>query len=68
MIPIDLRRILRCPESRQTLELAGANLLARVNAGRAETIVAGLVRADGKMLYPIRENIAVLLVEEAISV
>lgn len=68
MIPLDLLQILRCPESRQPLELAGADLLARVNAGRAETIVAGLVRADGKMLYPIRENIPVLLVEEAIPV
>lgn len=68
MIPADLLKILRCPETRQTLELASAELLARVNAGRAETIAAGLVRADGKLLYPIRENIPVLLVEEAISV
>lgn len=68
MIPLDLLPILRCPETRQTLAVASAGLLARVNEGRPEPIAAGLVRADGKVLYPIRENLAVLLVEEAISV
>lgn len=68
MIPIDLLRILRCPESGQTLEVASADVLSRVNAGRAETIAAGLVRADGNLLYPIRDNLPVLLVEEAIPV
>jgi uncharacterized protein YbaR (Trm112 family) len=27
---------------------------------------AGLVRADGKFLYPIRQSISIMLVEEAI--
>lgn len=68
MIPTDLLEILRCPESGQKLEVAGAELLARVNAGRLEPVGAGLVREDGRVLYVIRENIPVLLVEEAISV
>ncbi len=67
-IPVDLLPMLRCPESGQTLEVASADLLAGVNVGRSETIVAGLVRADGKLLYPIRENLPVLLVEEAIPI
>jgi uncharacterized protein YbaR (Trm112 family) len=32
--------------------------------GRLE---AGLVRADGKVLYPIRDGIPVMLVEEGIA-
>lgn len=67
MIPADLLEILRCPATRQPLAMAPAEVLARVNAGRSEPILAGLVRADGKMLYPIRDRIPVLLVDEAIS-
>jgi uncharacterized protein YbaR (Trm112 family) len=31
-----------------------------------ETMDAGLLRADGKVLYPIREDIPVMLIDEAI--
>jgi len=31
-----------------------------------ERIDAGLVRADGKFLYPIRHDIPIMLVDEAI--
>ena len=31
-----------------------------------ERLDGGLVRADGKVLYPIREDIPVMLVDEAI--
>jgi uncharacterized protein YbaR (Trm112 family) len=33
-----------------------------------EQIIAGLVRADGRSLYPISQNIPILLVDEAIAI
>jgi uncharacterized protein YbaR (Trm112 family) len=61
------------------LALAEASVLDKVNqrmvagrlqnrAGQAvqERIEDGLVRADGRYLYPMRRNIPVLLVDEAI--
>jgi uncharacterized protein YbaR (Trm112 family) len=72
--------ILRCPEDRTPLALAGDALLAQVNAAihagqvfdRAgkpieQTIDAGLVRTAGDVLYPIIDQIPVLLVDESIA-
>jgi uncharacterized protein len=74
-----LLKILCCPETHQELKLATAQVLEKLNeqiavghlqnrAGRVlcDKIDAGLVRADGRLLYPIRENIPVLLVDESI--
>ena len=79
MIDKDLLQILACPETHQSLAEAGADLLKRVNdrvaAGKAknkagedvkEPLDAGLVRQDGKIVYPIRDGIPVLLVDEGI--
>jgi uncharacterized protein len=79
MIDPDLIHLLRCPESHQTLSTADAELVDQINravaAGRltnrarqsvTEPIEAGLVRADRQYLYPVRNNIPVLLVDEAI--
>jgi uncharacterized protein YbaR (Trm112 family) len=76
----DLLEILCCPETHQPVREAEAALLERLNAqaaagtlkNRAGQLVtgrleAGLVRADGKVLYPIRDGIPVMLVEEGIS-
>ena len=76
----ELLQILRCPETRQTLTFAEAAVVARLNAqvasgslrnagGKAVTakLDGGLVRADGKALYPVRNNVPVLLVDEAIA-
>ena len=76
----ELLAILVCPESRQPLSEAGPALVARLNgeiaAGRLrnaggeavkERLDGGLVRADGKVLYPVRDDIPVLLVEEGIA-
>ena len=81
VIDKDLLQILACPETHQPLAEAGPDLLARVNdrvkAGQAknkagadvkETLEAGLVRQDNKILYPIRDGIPVLLIDEGIPI
>ena len=78
-IDSELLKLLRCPDTRQGLHPADSPLLEELNrqaaAGqlknRAGQLVraaldGGLVRADGKFLYPIRENIPVMLMAEAI--
>lgn len=80
MIDADLVNILACPESKEPVALADAALVERVNAAiRAgkvknrggdavtEAIDGGLVRSDGRYLYPIRDDIPIMLVEEAIA-
>ncbi len=72
-------KILCCPETYQALALADASVLDKINqrqvagslqnrAGQPvqDKIEDGLVRADGRYLYPMRRNIPVLLVDEAI--
>ena len=80
MISKDLLNILACPETQQNLTLADATLIQKINVlieqgslrNRAQEKVikkidGGLVRRDGKCLYPIRENIPILLIDEAIG-
>jgi uncharacterized protein YbaR (Trm112 family) len=75
----DLLEILRCPETHQKLVAADAALIARLNerikrgelknrAGKAvgESMEGGYVREDGKILYPIRGKIPVMLIDEGI--
>jgi uncharacterized protein YbaR (Trm112 family) len=79
MIDNDFVEILRCPQNRTVLHLADAALLTALNraigagkvknqAGRAveDSLEGGLVREDGTLLYPIVDDIPVLLAEEAI--
>ncbi len=76
----DLLDILVCPENHQRLELADDGLLVQVNeairAGTVENrggrpveaeLTGGLVREDRQWLYPIVDDIPVLLIDEAIS-
>ncbi|NQU22321.1 MAG: hypothetical protein HQ567_13660 [Candidatus Nealsonbacteria bacterium] len=80
MIDKEILDVLVCPEDRTPLHVADEDLLARLNtaiaAGKVENrgaakveaaVQGGLVRQDGKLLYPIVDDIPVLLVEEAIS-
>lgn len=75
----DILPILRCPAGGGVLTLADADLIERINGeiaagtardqldARVETrIDGGLVPAAGDRLYPIRENIPTLIVEDAI--
>ncbi len=80
MIDAELLRILCCPETRQDVSPADAALIQKLNeqaaAGRlknrggrtvTEKIDGGLVRADGKFVYPIRKDIPIMLIDEAIA-
>lgn len=75
----ELLDILVCPETKQPLRLADEALIARLNSAisagsvenRAGVIVrapveAGLLRQDGELLYPIRDDIPIMLLDEAI--
>jgi uncharacterized protein YbaR (Trm112 family) len=79
MIDKETLEILVCPKDRTPLHLADSRLMARLNravamgrvknvAGRPveDSLQGGLVRHDGTLLYPIVDDIPVLLVEEAI--
>ena len=75
----DLLAILCCPETKQPVRLADPLLVKKLNEavtrggltnkGKkpvSEQLDGGLIRADQKILYPIRENIPVMLIEEGI--
>lgn len=79
MISDELLSILVCPDDRTPLKLADASLLSVVNraiaagtvknkAGEAvaEPLSAALVRLDRTLLYPIVDQIPILLLDAAI--
>jgi len=79
MIDQELLDILVCPETKQPVRIAGQDLLALLNTaidagdvadrgGNAveSKIEEGLVREDGLLLYPIRDDIPIMLIDEAI--
>lgn len=57
----DLLPHLCCPVTRQPLRLATAAELDSLH------LAAALVREDGEMAYPIRDDIPILLPEEALA-
>jgi uncharacterized protein YbaR (Trm112 family) len=75
----DLLAILCCPETKLDVSMADETLIVKLNdavsrgvlKNRAqkpvtELLDGGLVRSDRKVLYPIREDIPVMLIEEGI--
>ncbi|MEQ9619942.1 MAG: Trm112 family protein [Deltaproteobacteria bacterium] len=81
MINKDLLEIIVCPETRQELVLAEPEVVEKINLliekgellNRSkqkitERIDAGLVQKDDrKYLYPVRDDIPILLKDESIS-
>ncbi len=75
----DFLAILCCPETKQGVILADDTLIQKVNGAiergalknKAEKLVTekvdgGLIRSDRQILYPIREDIPVMLIDEGI--
>ncbi len=80
MIADDLLQLLACPETKQPLSLASSDTVSALNekiaAGSlrnrsgepvSTALDAGLVREDGRILYPVQDEIPILLVEEGIE-
>ena len=70
-----------CPTTHQPLRAADDALLAKLESRRRagelrnesgdaieDPVVAGLVREDDVLLYPVRDGVPILLVEESIRV
>jgi len=79
MVDKELLDILCCPETKQDLTLIEGDVITKINAkikeGKVknrggevvkEPIDAGLLREDRKFIYPIREDIPIMLIDEAI--
>lgn len=79
MISKDLLDILCCPETKEDVALAEPSLIERINSKIAaggvknrggqpvtEKIDGGLLRKDQKYIYPIREEIPIMLIDEAL--
>ncbi len=75
----ELLAILCCPDTKQAVVLADDALIQKINGAIdrgtlknkaqkavSERLDGGLIRADGKILYPVREDIPVMLIDEGI--
>ena len=80
MIDKELLGMLACPETKEPVRLAEDEMIAGLNSRieRGEVvnrggktvekkIDGGLVREDGAYLYPIEDDIPIMLIDEAIA-
>ena len=78
-ISTDLLNILVCPETKQKVKPVDDQLVAKLNhqiaagtlknrAGEilSQQLSGALIREDGKYLYPIQQEIPIMLIEEAV--
>jgi uncharacterized protein YbaR (Trm112 family) len=76
----DLIKILCCPETKQKVEYAQKDLIRDLNKkitarqlrNRGGVLISikmedGLIREDKKYLYPIKNDIPIMLIDEAIE-
>lgn len=76
----ELLEILACPETKEPVELASAELVSRLNqkiqageltnrGGRLiqDPVTNLLVRQDGKVAFLVRDGIPIMLIEESIE-
>ena len=81
MVDKELLIIQSCPQSQQPLKHASQEVLDRLNAaiskgsltnnkGSAvtEPLLEALITKDGSILYPVREDIPVMLIDQSISI
>ena len=79
MIDSELLEILACPEDKTPVRMAEEDLIQKINGlvdqgkvknrgGKAveKKLDGGLIREDGAYLYPIEDDIPIMLIEEAI--
>ena len=79
MIDKELLDILACPDTKEPVKLAEQSLVDELNARIERSEVknrggkkvekpmdGGLIREDGQYLYPIEDEIPIMLIDEAI--
>ena len=79
MLDPELLEILVCPETKQPIRLADPAVVQKLNVAIAEGSVSnkggepvsekieeGLIREDNRCLYPIRDDIPIMLIDSAI--
>ena len=79
MVDQSLLEILVCPETKQALRNADAAVLDRLNTSVRKGVIKnrggqavaapveeGLLRQDGSVLYPVRDGIPIMLIDESI--